>query len=75
MMKKLIAKVEEKQFTVREYCLIGIGLFLLGLLLGIVFSPKGDRTITNNGIKNGNDRENSNADCLNSETADEENEE
>lgn len=64
MMKKLIAKIEEKQFTTREFCLLGILLFLLGLLIGIIFSPKGDTTISNNGFQNGDNRQNAGADRM-----------
>ena len=52
MMKKLIEKLEEQEFSTREYFLIGISLFLGGFVLGMLLSPKGKRVI---GSHNGND--------------------
>ena len=50
-MKKFVQKIEEKNFSTREYCLIGAVL----TLIGIMFSPKGKRVIgSNNGNNNGN---------------------
>ena len=56
-MNKLIAKVEDMDLSFREQVLFGLVLFLGGLLIGILFSPKGDRIY---GSNNGNN----NTDCL-----------
>lgn len=45
-MKKLIAKIEDMNFSGREYFLLGVCL-----LLGMLLSPKGERVI---GSHNGN---------------------
>lgn len=52
-MKKFLEKVEEQNFSTREYVLIGGLLLLGGLLLGGLFSPKGQRVFgSNNGNNN-----------------------
>jgi len=52
-MKKLLSKLEEKEYSTREYLLLLVTFFVTGLLLGIIFSPKGERTIgSNNGNNN-----------------------
>ena len=52
-MKKIVDKIEHLEFSTREYFFVGLILFFAGLLLGIVFSPKGERTIgSNNGNNN-----------------------
>lgn len=64
-MKKFVQKIEEKNFSTREYCLIGVVLTLMGILLGIMFSPKGKRVIgSNNGNNNGNNNTNNLGDDL-----------
>lgn len=60
-MKGLLSKVDELEFSTREYCFAGVILFLAGILLGIILSPKGERTI---GSNNGNN----NSGCLTDET-------
>lgn len=50
-MKKILTAIEEQKFTAREMALFSIVLFLLGLVLGIIFSPKGNRMV---GCHNGN---------------------
>ena len=50
-MKKLIAKIEDMNFSGREYFLLGVCLLLGGTLLGMLLSPKGERVI---GSHNGN---------------------
>lgn len=56
-MNKLIAKVEDMDLSFREQVLFGLVLFLGGILLGIIFSPKGQRSY---GCNNGNN----NTGCL-----------
>lgn len=52
-MKKIVDKIESLEFSTREYFFVGLILFLTGLLLGLIFSPKGERTIgSNNGNNN-----------------------
>lgn len=60
-MKKLIAKIEDMNFSGREYFLLG------GTLLGMLLSPKGERVI---GSHNGNN----NTGYYNENDADEEDE-
>lgn len=50
-MKKMLEAIEKQEFSVREYVLIGLSLFLSGLAIGMFFSPKGKRTV---GSYNGN---------------------
>ena len=51
--QKIVERIEEQEFTVREYILIGISLFLGGMAAGMLLSPKGKRTIgSNNGNNN-----------------------
>lgn len=59
-MNKIIGKIENCEFSTREYFFVGIILFLAGLLFGIIVSPKGARVI---GSNNGNN----NSDCVNAE--------
>lgn len=43
----------------------GVILFLVGFVIGIMVSPKGERMIgSNNGNNNGNDNGNNNSGCL-----------
>lgn len=52
-MKKIVEKIENLEFSTREYFFAGLILFLAGLLIGIIASPKGERTIgSNNGNNN-----------------------
>lgn len=52
-MNKIVDKIESLEFSTREYFFAGLILFLAGLLLGIIVSPKGERTIgSNNGNNN-----------------------
>lgn len=60
-MNRIIAKIESFEFSVREYFFVGLILFFAGLLIGIVASPKGERTI---GSNNGNNNGNNNSGCL-----------
>jgi len=60
-MSRIIAKVEDMEFSTREYLFSGIILLLAGLLIGIIVSPKGERTI---GSNNGNN----NSGCLTDES-------
>lgn len=48
---KLITDIEEGKYTAREIVLSSIVLFLAGILLGIIFSPKKRQVI---GSFNGN---------------------
>lgn len=58
-MEKIVKKVDDQLFTTREYCLIGILLLIAGILIGMIFSPKGDRAYgSNNGNNNGNNNRN-----------------
>lgn len=66
-MKKILSKIEDSEFSTREYFFMGIILFFIGLFLGLVFSPKGERTI---GSNNGNNNGNNNSGCLTEETKD-----
>ena len=50
-MRKIIEKLQEQEFTTREYVFIGFILFLGGIVLGMLLSPKGKRVI---GSHNGN---------------------
>lgn len=50
-MKKLIELFEAQEFTSRELIFMGIALLLGGTLLGVLFSPKGERAY---GCNNGN---------------------
>lgn len=59
-MKKVIAKIEDFDFSTREYLFIGAILLLIGLLIGIGISPKGDRTI---GSNNGSNNASNNSGC------------
>jgi len=56
-MDKILSIIEEKEFTTREFVFAGVSLFLLGVLMGILFSPKGERSY---GCNNGNN----NSGCL-----------
>jgi len=56
-MNKLLAKLEDLEFSTREYFLMGVILFLAGVLIGMAASPKGEKTI---GSHNGNNCGNSN---------------
>ena len=60
-MKKIIEKIENLEFSTREYFMAGLLLFVVGLLFGIIVSPKGDRAY---GSNNGNN----NSGCLTEET-------
>ena len=52
-MKELIERMEEQKFSTREYLLMGVSLFLSGVVLGILLSPKGERVVgSNNGSHN-----------------------
>ena len=52
-MKKIVEKIENFEFSTREFLFVSLILFLMGLLLGIIISPKGERTIgCNNGHNN-----------------------
>jgi len=64
-MKKIIAKIEDLELNTREYFMVGVVLLLAGLLVGIVVSPKGERTI---GSNNGNNNGNNNSGCLTDES-------
>lgn len=49
----LMERIEDGEFTAREILLAGTSLFLVGILLGIVLSPKKNTTIgSNNGNNN-----------------------
>lgn len=50
-LKKLIKKIDEGEYTAREIVMAGTILFLSGILLGFIFSPKKTTTI---GSHNGN---------------------
>jgi len=50
-MAHIIEYIKEQEFTKRELVLGGVALFLLGIVLGVALSPKGDRTY---GCNNGN---------------------
>lgn len=65
-MKKIISKIEEMELTTREYFLFGAALLLLGFVLGLIFSPKGDRSY---GSNNGNN--NTGCACVNDNEKDE----
>lgn len=60
-MKKIVEKIENFEFSTREFLFVSLILFLMGLLLGIIISPKGERTI---GCNNGNN----NTGCLTEES-------
>lgn len=60
-MNKIVSKIENLEFSTREYFFTGLILFLAGLLIGIIMSPKGERTI---GCNNGNN----NSGCLTDES-------
>jgi len=64
-MNKIIAKIEDLELSTREYFLFGVVLLLAGLLVGIIVSPKGERTI---GSNNGNNNGNNNSGCLTDES-------
>lgn len=52
-MKELIERMEDQKFSTREYLLMGVSLFLSGVVLGILLSPKGKRVVgSNNGSHN-----------------------
>lgn len=52
-MKELIERMEDQKFSTREYLLMGVSLFLSGVVLGILLSPKGKRVVgSNNGSNN-----------------------
>lgn len=52
-MKELIERMEDQKFSTREYLLMGVSLFLSGVVLGILLSPKGERVVgSNNGSHN-----------------------
>lgn len=50
-MNKITEELENLNFSTREYFLSGIIMFLAGLVIGIILSPKGERII---GSNNGN---------------------
>ena len=50
-----------------EFLLIGVVLFCLGLVLGMIFSPKGSRAIASNNSNNGNSNGNNNTGSLSNE--------
>ena len=64
-MKKIINKIEIMELSTREYLLVGVILFLVGLVAGMVVSPKGDRTY---GSNNGNNNGNNNTGCITDDT-------
>lgn len=52
-MKKLISMVDKCELSTREYIGAGVILFLVGIILGSFFSPKGNRAYgSNNGNNN-----------------------
>lgn len=56
-MKKIVEKIESLDFSTREYFFVGLLLFVMGILIGIIVSPKGERMV---GCNNGNN----NSGCL-----------
>lgn len=51
--EEFMGRISDGEYTAREIVLSGITLFLLGMLLGILFSPKKNTTIgSNNGNNN-----------------------
>lgn len=61
---KIFSKLHEKyKLRGREYILIGLILVLLGLVIGLLCSPKGDRILGNN---NGNNNAGALGDLQNS---------
>lgn len=52
-MAKLIEEIESGKYTAREIVLAGITLFLLGMVIGAVFTPKKNVTIGSNNCDNG----------------------
>lgn len=71
-MKKIIAKIDDLELSTREHFFIGLILFLFGLLIGIIVSPKGEMVI---GSNNGNYNGKNNSDCLTDEMNDSDREE
>lgn len=63
-MNRIIAKIESRMFSTREYFFIGVILFLYGLVIGLFASPKGERNV---GCNNGNNSGNNNSDCMTDE--------
>jgi len=63
---KIINKMENLEFSTREYLFVGVILFLAGLLIGLIASPKGERTV---GSNNGNNNGNNNSGCLTDESS------
>lgn len=53
-MNKLLEKMKEQEFTTREFLFMGISLFLSGIVLGILLSPKGNRVVGSNNGNNNN---------------------
>lgn len=53
-MKKLVKMLEEGEYTSREIVLSGVCLLLLGIIIGVFFSPK-KRTMIGNNNGNNND--------------------
>lgn len=54
----LVNQINEGKYTGREILLQGVVLFLTGMLLGMIFSPRKYQVIgsnNGNGISNGND--------------------
>lgn len=72
-MDKLIIKVKEMELTPREQFMFGLILFLGGLLLGFILSPKGERSYgCNNGNNNTGCLQNNDQPCDGDENADNE---
>jgi len=68
-MNKIISEVEKYELKTREYVFLGALLFLLGMILGIMLSPKGERTVaSHNGCNCGNNNGNNNSGCLTDES-------
>lgn len=52
-MDKIIARIDEQNFTTREYFFMGISIFLIGTIVGLIFSPKRAKVVgSNNGNNN-----------------------
>lgn len=53
-MKNIVSQIEDLELSTREYFFAGIILFVAGLLIGVIISPKGEKIIgSNNGNNNG----------------------
>lgn len=50
-----------------EWLLITVILFVVGIVLGMIFSPKGSRAIASNNSNNGNSNGNNNTGSLSNE--------